>query len=407
MKYLFVSSDKFPPFRVDVSILFGKEMTGRGHKIDFLLQSDTACYRSHIKYWSNCRVFVGAKNAGNSSFAKLIKHILSVFNDARMFFLLKRFKYDFFIVKDKFIAGFIASIISKISGIPFIYWLSFPFPEANLHKATLPSSRFPLFFKIRGKLFKFLLYDVIIPSSTHVFVQSEQMKRDIIAEGIEDQKMTPIPMGIQDELIELPLPKQINNNMAPQIVYLGTLTSTRRMDFVIRAFKQVIEKFPSTKLFMVGSSEDEQDVEALKKLAMNLNIYSSVVFTGFIPRKAALSIVQNSDVCLSPFFPTPILNSTSPTKIIEYLAMNKPVVANDHPEQRQILSDSLAGICVPYDEKAFADAICYLITNSEEAKKMGNLGRRYVQNNRSYSIIGHNLDIKLKKLMNPKSSINH
>jgi hypothetical protein len=40
LKFLFISSDKFPPFRPDVAVLFVKELSRRGHQIDFLLQAE-------------------------------------------------------------------------------------------------------------------------------------------------------------------------------------------------------------------------------------------------------------------------------------------------------------------------------------------------------------------------------
>jgi hypothetical protein len=40
------------------------------------------------------------------------------------------------------------------------------------------------------------------------------------------------------------------------------------------------------------------------------------------------------------------LNPASPTKLVEYMALGKAVVANDHPDQRMVLEQSGAGICV-------------------------------------------------------------
>ncbi len=42
-----------------------------------------------------------------------------------------------------------------------------------------------------------------------------------------------------------------------------------------------------------------------------------------------------------------ILRAASPTKLVEYMAMGKAVVANDHPEQKRVIEESGAGYCVP------------------------------------------------------------
>jgi glycosyltransferase involved in cell wall biosynthesis len=108
--------------------------------------------------------------------------------------------------------------------------------------------------------------------------------------------------------------------------------------------------------------------------------------------------VQEADVCVSPFFPTPVLNSTSPTKLIEYLAMGKSVVANDHPEQRLVMAESGGGYCVPYDEQAFADAIVRLLREPQVAQDMGRRGREYVMKHRSYEVVADIVEQRLLTL---------
>ena len=60
------------------------------------------------------------------------------------------------------------------------------------------------------------------------------------------------------------------------------------------------------------------------------------------------------------------------------MAMGKPVVVNDHPEQSLIIAESGAGCCVAYDEAEFAEAVVYLLQNRELAVEMGKKGREYM-----------------------------
>jgi glycosyltransferase involved in cell wall biosynthesis len=133
--------------------------------------------------------------------------------------------------------------------------------------------------------------------------------------------------------------------------------------------------------------------------AKRLEIQDAVVITGFLPRHEAWDFVRRADVCVSPFFPTPILNSTSPTKLIEYMAMGKAVVANEHPEQRTVLAESGAGLCVPYEEDAFSEAILYLLDHPQEAEEMGNRGRAYVESRRDYEFIAEMVHSRLCDLL--------
>ena len=68
LKLLFVSDDKFPPFRVDVSVLFKEKMIGRGHSIDWIMQSEGAFDKSKII--EDVKI---ARNAGGHSTFHLVQ----------------------------------------------------------------------------------------------------------------------------------------------------------------------------------------------------------------------------------------------------------------------------------------------------------------------------------------------
>ncbi len=74
------------------------------------------------------------------------------------------------------------------------------------------------------------------------------------------------------------------------------------------------------------------------------------------------------------------------------MAFGKPVVANDHPDQLQVIESSRSGYCVSWNEQAFADAIVRVLNNAEEAHEMGERGRAYVENHRAYHAIAEKLD---------------
>jgi glycosyltransferase involved in cell wall biosynthesis len=123
-----------------------------------------------------------------------------------------------------------------------------------------------------------------------------------------------------------------------------------------------------------------------------------VVFTGFLPRDRALEYVARADVCLSPFYPTPIFNSTSPTKLIEYMALGRAVVGNHHPEQRMLIEESQCGRSVEWDERAFADGIIEILENPVAAAEMGRRGRRYVLEHRNYERIAQLVESRYREL---------
>jgi glycosyltransferase involved in cell wall biosynthesis len=184
----------------------------------------------------------------------------------------------------------------------------------------------------------------------------------------------------------------------PCFLYLGARGRERRIDFLLRVVARVRVDIPEIRLYLVGKAESPQDEEFLQQEAHRLGVLPSVVFIGQLPQQEALRYVQDADVCVSPFYPTPILNSTSPTKLVEYMAMGKAVVANTHPEQQLLIEQSGCGYCVPYEENAFADAIVRLLRAPELARAMGERGKRYVIEHRSYGVIASRVEREMLRI---------
>jgi len=386
LNLLIVTSDKFPPFRVDLVELFGKHIRNRGHILEYVMQSEGECNNSFETRWKNSTVWVGRTDIGTGKFNRIRKNIFSVLHDLIIFRLIKKNQYDAIQIKDKFVSALFAILATIGRKTKFIFWLSFPFPEASLYRVKEGTARYHLLYYIRGKIQYFLLYKIILPNADYIFVQSDQMKKDIIAKGISADKMTPVPMGVDLDTFVLSPRQESKLNGNGIVLYLGTLSRVRRLDFMLRVHKEVLKKRQDVKLYMVGSSVRE-DEEFLKDEASRLGISNSVIFTGQVQQAKALQYITDADVCVSPFFPTEILNSTSPTKLVEYMAMKKAVVANDHPDQKKVISESGSGVCVKYKEQQFVDAIILLLNDSELRKKYGLLGRKYIEENRSYEKI--------------------
>jgi glycosyltransferase involved in cell wall biosynthesis len=112
---------------------------------------------------------------------------------------------------------------------------------------------------------------------------------------------------------------------------------------------------------------------------------------------AAWKMAEGAAVCVSPYYPTAILQSTSPTKLVEYMALCTPVVANSHPEQSDIVARSGCGIVCGWGEEEFADAIVTVLSSPTRAAAMGAAGRRFVETERTHSVM---VDLVLERYRN-------
>jgi glycosyltransferase involved in cell wall biosynthesis len=236
-----------------------------------------------------------------------------------------------------------------------------------------------------------MLYKLILPNADRAFVQSERMKQEIVAKGVSADRIVAVPMGVSPDLLSMRPCESPTGMEHPAVVYLGSMLRVRRLEMIIKAFSVVLERVPKARLYMIGG-EHQADIEFLCGVARRLGVAERVTFTGNLPRAEALSMTRAADVCLSPIFPTAIFDVASPTKLVEYMALGKPVVGSQQPEQQQVLSESGAGLVAPFDAAAFATATAELLLDPLRAKAMGAAGREWVRNNRLYPCIAARLE---------------
>ncbi len=397
LRFLFVTADRFPPFRPDVETLFGKEFVNRGHRIDWVMQAGEGS-DSGLVSWRGCRVWVARTDSGTNRAGRLRKHLRSVWNEVRSASRIRKHSYDFVQVKDRFVSAVFLLFVARLRGVPFFYWLSFPYPEASLLEAKAPTARYPLFYRFRGLFFKFALYRIICRFADHVFVQSDHMKRAMAGSGVPEDLMTPVPMGV--DLAAFPSESAgPGHSTSPTVVYLGSLGRARRLDVLIDAFAIVRKQLPASRLLLIGEGDEPEDRPALAARAEQAGLADNVVFTGFVPRERAMELLESAWVGVSPIPPSPMYDVSSPTKILEYMAARIPVVANDQPDQRLVLEQSGAGICTPFEPAAIAEGMLVLLRDRRRSREMGISGREYVSAFRSYSALADLVENRYRELL--------
>jgi glycosyltransferase involved in cell wall biosynthesis len=386
LRILFVTSDKFPPFRPAAKAIFAEGLAEAGHRIDWLLQAATPEIEHGDRPFKGGIAHVAPTNPGESRFARVKKYWLDLRNDLRVFGLLKKHRYSLVQIKDKYVGALLAITAAKLRGVPVFYWLAFPHGEASLYEAEKGVARYLVWYVLRGRFQRFVLYRLIMPACAHVFVQSEQMRLDVAKQGIPLAKMTAVPSSVNLDDMDAaattePEPAPVDGR---QIVYLGTLMRMRQVDFLVRVLARVLGDVPDAHLVFVGRGESPEDEALLHAEAERLGVSRAMTITGWLPMPTAWARTRRAAVCVSPYFPTPTLQSTSPTKLVEYMALGLPVVANDHPEQSDVVRQSGAGVVCRWDEAEFADAIVRVLRDREAAEQMGRAGRRFVEQHRTH-----------------------
>jgi glycosyltransferase involved in cell wall biosynthesis len=320
-------------------------------------------------------------------------------------------EYDAIQVRDMSVTALAGLVLSRVKGIGFIYWLSYPHSEGQIDRAKARGLKgglrfwFPL---VQGMFGKWLLYRIVLPRADHVFVQSHQMQLDLAQQGVPMSKMSPVPMGVDTEAVSPENIKPANDKQLEGkrvLVYLGTLDRIRQIDILFQMLTQIRKEIPNILLVLAGDSGDVAHRNWLKEEAERLGVANLVLWAGWLPSSQAWNYVRSAEIGLSPFPRGYLLDSASPTKAIEYMALGLPVIVNDNPDQAQVIAESGAGVCVPLQGRAFAAAVVDLLNDPEAMQRMGSKGRQYVQEKRGYDSIArmvmevyHNLDSSSSQL---------
>ena len=394
MRLYYSIVDPYPAYRSDIAELFGVELKKLGLQTEWFMASGpevpppTLAYR-HQKINLPVARFSVASLLGRLSYWATDLTLMSrqVIRPA-----------DAIQCRDKYLVSLLAVVVSRLAGVPFFYWCSYPFPEHDHLAAQARTGWRRWLGQAKAAVRFFLLYKVVCRFADHVFVQSQRMKEDMHRYGVPLAKMTPVPMGVSARMSDW-VAAHLVAVVPLRIVYLGTLASVRRLDMLLDAFVLVRQTLPNAQLMFVGDGDHPSERQTLVDKATALGLGTSVVFTGFVPMEEAWSLSASAAVCVSPFYPTPVLSSTSPTKLVEYLALGRPVVCNDHPEQSQIIRDSGAGLCVAWSADAFANAISELLLNPARAEACASLGPAWVKTHRTYPMIAQQVWAQYTELM--------
>src|SRR4030095_2608705 len=113
------------------------------------------------------------------------------------------------------------------------------------------------------------------------------------------------------------------------------------LDRIIMDFPRILSRHPKAKLLIVGCGEGE---DVLKELAAQTGLASSVIFGGLHAYSALPDIIRSSDVCINPFELNGVTRDILPTKLFQYLACGKPVIATELPGTLPFLSGEEHGI---------------------------------------------------------------
>jgi glycosyltransferase involved in cell wall biosynthesis len=388
MKLLFLMYDALPPFRPDVRVLFGDELPKQGVRSDLLGQASSS-YSSEA-LWNGGR-YLPQGHQRKGLLGELVRPLQDLWG------MVRHLRADHLVlqVRDKIRSGVLAWVVARLTGRIFVYWMAYPFADGFTERAHAVGHSKGLVMwlanRVRAALARRVFYGFLAHHADHLFVQSDAMLEQMhCAHGVPRARMTAVPMGVDAKWLHRDKHALAGDRPAVLagrrvLAYMGTLARVRQPEFLLRVLEAVRQKEPTAMLLLIGDAPSPDEQAWLRTQIAASPESAWVHLTGWLPVDEAQRWLANADVGLSPVPRGPLLDVGSPTKAVEYLALGLPCVGNDNPDQRLVLMNSGGGVCVPMLVDHFAAGCLGVLADRERAARMGELGRRWVAQNRSYA----------------------
>ena len=132
-------------------------------------------------------------------------------------------------------------------------------------------------------------------------------------------------------------------------------------------------------------------LDSLRNMVRDKEIGDMVNFTGRVPDKQLLEILSTADVCVNPDKPCEMNDISTMIKIMEYMALGKPIVQFDLREGRFSAQDAAVYADTRNQVTDFAAKIIWLLDNPDKRRRMGEFGRRRVEKELAWEYSVQNL----------------
>jgi glycosyltransferase involved in cell wall biosynthesis len=213
----------------------------------------------------------------------------------------------------------------------------------------------------------------------HVIATNESYKAvEIQRDGVSEESITIVRNGPDLDRIRLVEPHAALRQARRTIIgYVGVMGFQDGVDHLLRAIRHLVYDLHRTDCFcvLIGQGDAWQ---RLRALTTELGLDDYVLLTGRVSDADMLGYLCAADICVDPDPSNPFNDRSTMIKMMEYMALGKPIVAFDLPEHR--VSAQQAAVYVrPNDELEFARAIAALMDDPPRRRAMGRCGRRRVE----------------------------
>jgi glycosyltransferase involved in cell wall biosynthesis len=236
------------------------------------------------------------------------------------------------------------------------------------------------------------LFETLSAKLANVVIATNESYRtiDIERNGVRPENVFIVRNGPDLARVRLVEPDRFIKSRGQTILgYVGAMNPQDGVDYLLRALSHLVNDLKRTDFYcvLIGNGDS---LEALRAQAVELGLADRVLFTGFISDEDMVRYLSTADICLDPNPSSPLNDVSTWIKVMEYMALGKPVISFDLKETRTSAADAALYV-TPNDELQFAHAIAKLMDDPGRRREMGERGVARVQSDLGWHVTSRNL----------------
>ena len=195
--------------------------------------------------------------------------------------------------------------------------------------------------------------------------------------GMHPDKVTVVRSGPKLDRLKIIEPVLALKKGRKHLVgYVGVMGKQEGIDYLLRALQYIVEHKNRTDVHfgLVGGGTELTSLQAYAKA---LGVEDYVTFTGRVSDQQMLEMLNTADVCVNPDVANEMNDKSTMNKIMEYMALAKPIVQFDLSEGRFSAQEASLYAC-RNDTKDLAEKILLLLDDQVKRKAMGDFGRNRI-----------------------------
>lgn len=222
---------------------------------------------------------------------------------------------------------------------------------------------------LAAKTYEKILGRVILSSSNLIIAVSNSVREHILSLGIPAEKIIVIPNGVDLEEFGPPLDVQATNEI--NIICVGRLIPNKGLRYLVEAAKILIYGGTTgIKFKIIGEGPYRHRLE---EIVARYKLSTYFEFMGRVP--SVSDLLRKGGI-----FVRPSLTEGMPLTILEAMASGLPIIATRVSGTAEILIHKETGILIePGNAKQLAESIKYLIESPNEAFRLGQNARAYIE----------------------------